>query len=126
LFEILAPIVLSIHIGVFMNIGCVVYKKDFESGTLIADWQFIINDQQVKGTGIATGNPGKNYEGDYTIVYYDSKGNQSKKYDLEIKNAEKFYTLTWYENKILKYVGAGMIYKDVLIAGWKRNQEKEY
>jgi len=102
-----------------MNIGCVIYKKDFNDGTLKADWQFIINNQQVQGTGIAKGKPGKNYEGNYTIVYIDSEGNKSKEYDLRITIIDNIYHLKWYENNCLKYVGTGMMYEDVLVAGWR-------
>ena len=102
-----------------MNIGCVIYDKDVQSGSLTATW-FFEDNKKVKGTGIATGVPGKNYSGKYVIVYIDEYGNKSNKYDLQINNDNGFYTLKWFLNQELKYVGTGMIQGKFLIAGWKK------
>lgn len=102
-----------------MNIGCVIYKKDFLSGGLQADWRFAIKGRQVKGTGLAKGDSGNAFEGNYSIVYRDNDDNVSPEYNLTIDYSSDFYLLRWYLDGVLKYSGTGMVYQDVLIAGWK-------
>jgi len=105
-----------------VNIGCVIYKKNFEKGSLDADWHFEINRKQVNGTGKAIGNPGNSYAGEYRITYFNEKDEDIGTFDLHIKKENDFYTLNWFNNNELKYVGTGMIYNNSLIAGWKNNQ----
>ena len=101
-----------------LNIGCVIYNKDIQNGSLSADWCFE-NGKKIKGTGIATGRPGADYAGEYEIVYTDGNGNKSAKYNLQIVNDNGFYSLRWYLNRELKYVGTGILHGKLLIGGWK-------
>ena len=103
-----------------MNIGGVIYKKDFISGKLSADWYLETNNKLIGGTGKAIGDPGNRYEGKYIIYYYDFKGKQSNPYELFIKRKEKTYILEWYQEDRLKCSGIGMLHdNNSLIAGWK-------
>jgi len=103
-----------------MNLGCVIYKKDFISGKLSADWHLEINSKFIGGTGKAIGEPGKKFEGKYIINYFDFEGNKSNPYELFIKRKEKVYILEWYQEGKLKCSGIGMLHdNNSLIAGWK-------
>lgn len=109
-----------------MNIGCVVYKKNVDSGDLSANWHFAVNNKKIKGTGEATGTPGKSYAGEYKITYYNEKGMNDGTYDLHIKGEGGFYVLRWFRHDELKYIGTGMIYNGSLIAGWKSANTTDY
>ena len=61
-----------------MNLGCVIYKKEFLSGNLSADWHFEIDNKYISGTGKAIGEPGKKFEGKYIITYFNFEGKNSK------------------------------------------------
>lgn len=108
-----------------MNLGCVIYQKDFKSGDLSANWHFIIDNKIIGGTGEAIGKPGKKFEGKYIINYYDFEGNKSKPYNLFIKKRKNVYILEWYQEEKIKYSGIGMLHDDnFLIAGWKKMIEQ--
>jgi hypothetical protein len=102
-----------------MNIGCVVYKKDFKTGSLSADWRLAINGRNVNGTGKATGEPGDNYSGEYVITYFNSENIDLGTYNLTISEHSNCFNLEWRQDDKLKCVGTGMLYDNCLIAGWK-------
>jgi hypothetical protein len=106
-----------------LNIGCVVYKKDFATGKMNADWRLATNGKIVTGTGKATGIAGNEYSGKYNITYYNSKGIDAGSYELTITDLDNCYSLEWHQDGILKYVGIGMISDNFLIAGWTINSE---
>lgn len=107
-------------IGNAMNLGCVVYKKSFDSGNLFANWCFSFDDELLSGTGTATGQPGEDYVGEYVITYYDASGAQRGTYNLLIEKNDSFYELKWFQNKILKHQGVGMLQDNDLVASWKK------
>ena len=103
-----------------LNIGCVVYKKDFKTGKLDSNWHFAFNDKFVTGTGKAIGSPGEKFSGKYSITYYNSKGIDVGSYDLIITESNNSYRLQWYQNGTLKCTGIGMLSENLLIAGWMK------
>ena len=108
-----------------MNIGCVVYKKNFEDGSLDADWRFESQNETNFGTGKAMGNPGNNYAGKYKITYFNSHGVATGVYNLIITEEKETYKLQWFNEDRLKYSGIGMRNGEYLIASWKKITEKE-
>ena len=102
-----------------MNIGCVIYKKDVQTGGLTAKWHFENETTVVGGTGEATGSPGANYAGEYEITYYPDGADPDGPYDLAIDGEDSYYKLSWSQNGELKYSGIGMLNGPFLVAGWK-------
>ena len=102
-----------------MNLGCVIYKKEFLSGNLSADWHFEIDNKYISGTGKAIGEPGKKFEGKYIITYFNFVVKNSKPFDLFIIKKESIFILEWYQEEKLKCSGIGMLHDNILIAGWK-------
>jgi hypothetical protein len=108
--------------SVNMNMGCVIYEKDFQSGKMNANWRFSFANKFETGTGKAIGDPGENYSGEYAITYYNSHGIESGHYDLMITELKDCYRLEWYQGEILKCFGIGMRSANLLIAGWTKLQ----
>lgn len=106
-----------------MNIGCVIYKKDFTTGKMDADWRLATNAKIVTGTGKATGIAGNEYSGKYNITYYNSKGIDVGSYELIITDLDNSYRLEWYQDGIRKYTGIGMLSENLLISGWTINSK---
>ena len=103
-----------------LNIGCVVYKKDFKTGKLDANWHFASNEKIATGTGKANGTPGNKYSGKYVITYYTLKGIDVGTYDLIINELNNCYRLQWFQDGVLKFTGIGMLSENSLIAGWMK------
>ncbi|MDZ7723664.1 MAG: hypothetical protein U5R06_12885 [candidate division KSB1 bacterium] len=101
-----------------MNVGCVVYKKDVNTGKLFADWKFEYQGNCATGRGIGIGPIGNDYKGKYSIIYYNEQGESNGEYLLTITNDNKIYKLEWYQDEIMKCYGIGMMHDDLLIAGW--------
>ncbi|MFW6255096.1 MAG: hypothetical protein ACOC41_09240 [Chitinivibrionales bacterium] len=103
-----------------MNIGCVVYTKDPQTGNLTADWHYAPENNPVTGTGKAQGMPGEQYAGEYVITYYNAVGIEAGTFTLHIEEKQAGFSLIWYQDGKKKYTGCGMMHENVLIAGWKR------
>lgn len=98
------------------NIGCVLYKKGEESGTLTAQWCHLAAGT---GTGKATGGPAEGFAGRYHIHYFDDKGNEVAIRELEIHKTGDYYELSWIHDGIIRGKGVGIEVADGLVAGWR-------
>ena len=103
-----------------MNIGSVVYTKEFLTGKMTAVWNLQNGDKIVTGTGIAQGDAGATYSGTYRITYYTADKTEAGSYILKINEVFGSYYLNWYCNDILKCSGIGMLNENRLIAGWSK------
>ncbi len=103
-----------------MNVGTVVYKKDFETGKMEASWNYAAENKVHSGTGKATGEPGDQYSGEYIITYYDSAGENPDTNKLIIKEEQNYYLLEWFKNGKLSASGVGMLEGNSLVAGWEK------
>ena len=96
------------------KIGCVLYTKGKEEGTLDAKWYSTTG----KGTGKATGGSSIGFEGHYNIRYFDEKGNFQAERGLEIKKVEDYFELLWFNNGEVSDKGIGMEVTEGLVAGY--------
>lgn len=103
-----------------INVGCVLYKKGGEPGTLEAKWCHPYFGQGVFGTGKASGGPAEGYEGLYQIQYFDAEGNAIAGFELSIEKEGEYYSLAWIDNGEILDRGIGMEVSDGLVAGWRR------
>ena len=101
------------------NIGCVLYQKGDDPGTLDAKWCHPYFGEGTVGTGHATGGPDEGYMGRYQIRYFDGAGNEFPLFDLDIRKNGGYYDLVWIGNGEILYVGIGMEVEDGLVAGWR-------
>ena len=99
-----------------INIGCVIYKKGDEPGTLKAVYCHSILGN---GTGIATGGPAEGFAGRYQIRYFDENGNETAVRELDIQKKEAYYELDWINNGKITSKGIGMESAEGLVAGWR-------
>ncbi len=97
------------------NIGCVIYTKGEEPGSLNAKWCHSI---MGSGIGKATGGPVESIEGKYHIVYYDDNGNEIADRELYIEKKSNYYKMTWYNKGEITASGIGMQVEKSLVAGW--------
>jgi len=97
------------------NIGHVQYSKGDATGELKAIW---VHDDYGKGTGLATGNEGYKFEGNYHIKYFDEDGILLAELDLEIINNGSSYNVTWSKHGIVTSLGIGMINSNILSVGY--------
>lgn len=102
-----------------MNIGSVIYKKDFSTGKLNAKWNLRTEKGFISGTGLAEGPAGSSYSGEYSIIYHNSDGSDSGPFILKISEKDGNYLLNWFRNENKVCTGLGMLHNNVLIAGWK-------
>ena len=107
-----------------MNIGCVVYQKGDDPGTLDAKWCHAHFGEGTLGTGHATGGSAEGYVGRYQIRYFDGAGNKFPVLELNIRKNGAYYDLEWIDNGETSYVGIGMEVKDELVAGWRSVDDK--
>jgi hypothetical protein len=105
------------------DIGVVEYSKDMDNNCIRAYWFYQKGGKWSMGTGIAVGDLGDTYEGDYIVTYYDRKGIELSKYNLRITRSREFYELLWTVEGCIKFIGAGMEKDNKLFVGWKSNQE---
>ncbi len=103
-----------------MDIGSVIYKKDFVTGDLTAVWNHAVDGTIVNGTGKARGEAGNTYVGRYSVAYFLSDHSDAGIFDLEISKEQNAIKLDWYKNGELLYTGIGQINGDRLIAGWRK------
>ncbi len=101
-----------------MNIGCVTYAKNRDSGELRADWRLVKHDSISKGYGIAQGDKGGQFEGIYSISYYLEDDTPTGTFELTIEKKGNSYLLYWFQNSIQTCCGVGMVEHNTLIAGW--------
>jgi hypothetical protein len=102
-----------------MNIGCVIYTKNFTTGEIVAKWSFDDGKNIMEGTGIANGMRSNDYVGDYKITYYDNDKNNIGDFDLVITKDNNSYKLKWYKDQILKFTGVALLVNSHLTGGWK-------
>jgi len=98
------------------NIGCVLYTKGKEPGTLNAKWY---HSDSGNGTGYATGGPAEEFAGHYNIRYFDDKGNVNADLQLDIRKKGEYYELIWANNGEITAKGIGMEVAEGLTAGWR-------
>ncbi len=106
------------------NVGCVLYKKGDEPGTLNATWCHPYFGKGILGTGKATGGPNEGYVGRYHIRYFDDKGNEIAGFELDIQKNGDYYELAWIDNGEVLDRGIGMEFSEGLVAGWRRIDDK--
>ena len=106
------------------NIGCVLYTKGDEPGSLNAKWCHPYFGTGVLGTGKATGGPAEGYAGRYAIRYFDDKGKELARLQLDIQRTGDCYELTWSDNGEVLDRGIGMEVSDGLAAGWRRTDDQ--
>ena len=102
------------------NIGCVLYRKGNEPGTLDAKWCHPFFGDGVFGTGRATGGPTVGFEGRYDIRYCDNTGAELAGFELDIRKAGEYYELAWIDSGEIMDRGIGMEVSEGLVAGWRR------
>lgn len=98
-----------------INIGCVLYRKGDEPGTLYAKWCHSIFGN---GTGKAVGGPSNGFMGRYHIHYFDDKGAEIADLELDIQKDGDFFKLAWISNGKITSRGIGMEVAEGLAAGW--------
>ncbi len=98
-----------------IDVGCVLYKKGDEPGTLKAKW---CHSSLGIGTGIATGGTAEGFAGHYRIRYFDDKGNEIADRELDIQKEADHFKLTWINNGVISARGIGMEIEAGLSAGW--------
>ncbi len=99
----------------FNDVGCVVYKKGDESGTLHATW---CHSSSGAGTGEATGGPAEGFAGRYHIRYFDDTGHEVADRELDIQKEGTHYTLTWMRHGEVSGRGIGLEVVEGLAAGY--------
>ncbi len=102
-----------------VNVGCVLYTRGDEPGTLEASWCHPYFGQGVLGSGTATGGPAEGYVGNYSIRYLDHKGGEVAVFDLEIEKEGDYYEISWIIDGEVLARGVGMETADGLAAGWR-------
>lgn len=103
-----------------INVGCVLYQRGEDPGSLTAKWCHPYFGEGVFGTGLATGGPAEGYVGRYHIRYFDTDGNEIAGFELDIKKECEYYELEWIDNGEILDRGVGMEVSDGLVAGWRR------
>ncbi|WP_350287096.1 hypothetical protein [uncultured Croceitalea sp.] len=105
-----------------INIGCVVYTMTGDG--ISAEWSFRRNDVMEQGHGIGTRltamQKSRPFEGEYEIIYQNSKGNRSPKLRLVISYHSGNYQLIWYENEKVTDIGIGFESDHKLIASYQK------
>ncbi|MES9973240.1 MAG: hypothetical protein ABW094_03200 [Candidatus Thiodiazotropha sp.] len=110
-----------LQLGLTMiNVGCVLYTKGEEPGSLNAKWCHPLFGKGVFGTGKATGGPVEGFVGRYQIQYFDAEGNHIAGFELDIKKDSEYYELAWIDNGTVLDRGIGMEVSEGLAAGWRR------
>ncbi|MCP4535909.1 MAG: hypothetical protein GY832_02085 [Chloroflexi bacterium] len=104
-----------------IDVGCVLYKKGDELGTLDAQW---VHSYLGNGTGKATGGPAEGFAGRYRIRYYDDKGDVQADRELDIQKDGDRYKLTWIDNGRVTGRGIGIEVSEGLAAGYRDVEEK--
>ena len=104
-----------------INVGCVLYTKSSEPGTLHAKW---FHSDSGNGTGIATGGPAEGFAGRYHMRYFDDKGKVDADRELNIKKNGDYFELTWINNGEITGKGIGMEVSEGLAAGWRDIDDK--
>ncbi len=103
------------------DVGCVLYRKGSEPGTLEAQWS---HSGSGNGTGKATGGPTDGFAGSYHIVYSTELGNERSSFQLEIEKDGNYYNLLWITDGAVRFRGRGMEVKEGLAAGWCSANDK--
>lgn len=98
------------------NIGCVLYKKDKEPGTLNANW---CHSEYGIGTGIATGGSADDFDGHYQIRYFDENGNLQAERELDISKDGNYYKVSWLNNGEITSYGIGLVNSEGLSVGYR-------
>lgn len=106
------------------DIGIVEYSKDMVKNCITADWSYIKDNNKVSGTGIAIGELGEGFEGDYIVTYFNQKGIKSSSYNLKITKNQNHYELKWIDDGEVKFFGVGMEINNKLYAGWRSSQDE--
>lgn len=104
-----------------IDVGCVLYKKGDESGTLNAKW---CHSYLGNGTGKATGGPAEGFVGRYHICYFDDKNNEIADCELDIQKDGDYYELVWMNKGEITGRGIGMEVAEGLAAGWRGIDDK--
>lgn len=99
------------------NIGIVVYTKNQESGELQATW---CHSDYASGTGIAQGQPGDDYCGEYQVTYFDATGSEMAQLKLSIEKSAERYYVTWYKEGKASAQGIGILTDAGLSVGYKQ------
>ncbi|RPI74682.1 MAG: hypothetical protein EHM45_17780 [Desulfobacteraceae bacterium] len=97
------------------DIGCVLYRKGAEPGTLTAQY---CHSELGHGTGQATGGPLTGFAGRYRIRYFDDQGTEIADRELDIQKDGGSYRLRWIHNGAIRALGIGMETSEGLAAGW--------
>ncbi len=106
------------------NVGCVIYTRGDEAGTLEARWCHPYFGQGVLGSGTATGGPAEGYAGHYSIRYLDHKGGEVAVFDLAVRKEGDYYEIDWIINGEILASGVGMETADGLVAGWREVKDR--
>jgi hypothetical protein len=104
------------------DVGIVEYSRDTEKNCLRAIWFYSKNGKKEIGTGIAIGELGTSFEGDYLVTYYNQSGVETSKYNLIITKSQNHYELKWSANGQVEYFGIGIEKDKKLYAGWRSYQ----
>jgi hypothetical protein len=99
-----------------LNVGCVLYQKGTEPGTLIAKWS---HSEFGSGTGKAIGGPTEGFAGNYFITYSDDDGREISNHDLCIEINGTFFNLKWSNSGVIRFLGHGIETPEGLVAGWR-------
>ena len=104
------------------KVGVVVCSKTKNPGALIARWTYGIG---YFGSGLATGGPIDNFEGNFHVRYFIEDGTFANEFDLEIVKADTFYEVTWRVDGAIKARGVGMLVDEEasLAVGWRAVNE---
>ena len=103
-----------------INVGCVLYQRGEEPGSLDAKWCHPFYGKGVFGSRKAVGGPAEGYVGRYDIRYFDHEGNDIAGLELHIKKEGEYYELEWIDKGEILDRGIGMEVSDGLVAGWRR------
>lgn len=98
------------------DVGLVVYRKNPDTGDLIAKWCHSDSDS---GTGLAKGAPGEDYCGDYQITYFDADRNEVARLELQIRRSLEQYLVTWLKDGKVRSQGIGMLTEVGLAVGYR-------
>ena len=107
-----------------LDIGIVIYRPGKEQGTLEAEFYSTRYEDKKICKGYAKGNVSEGISGDYVITYYDSNGETTGTFDLNITQSHQLYDLTWRESGVVKFRGIGMDIHGGIAAGWRMADEK--
>ena len=97
------------------GIGFVSYAKGDQPGALVARWCHSV---QGAGTGMATGQSGEGFAGDYRIRYFDASGALVAERELRIRDGKGVYELHWLKEGRVVAEGIGHLTGGLLTAGW--------